>query len=94
MNSERNYSIDTFKFFAALSVVGIHTQPFANLEQSIYQNIYFILRVLFSFAVPFFFICNGYFLCDKLYERNRELAKNKIYIYTLKRFSIYIFFGA
>ena len=76
MNDERNYSIDTFKFFAALSVVGIHTQPFANLEQSIYQNIYFILRVLFSFAVPFFFMSSGYLL----YRGVHKIQDRKIYI--------------
>lgn len=86
MNDERNYSIDTFKFFAALSVVGIHTQPFASLEQSIYQNIYFILRVLFSFAVPFFFMSSGYLLCRGV----NKTQDRKIYILRyLKKYQLY-----
>lgn len=43
----RNYSIDTVKFFAAFSVVAIHTQPFINFNTNLFNNLYFILRTLF-----------------------------------------------
>lgn len=62
----RNYSIDSIKFFAAFAVVTIHTQPFRELDGDIYQMLYLVIRILCSFAVPFFFTSMGYLFYKKI----------------------------
>lgn len=61
---ERNYNeIDLMKFVMAIFVVAIHTHP----EESI-DNLYVleILKLLYSIAVPFFFVASGFFLGEKI----------------------------
>lgn len=62
----RNYSIDSIKFFAAFAVVIIHTQPFRELDGDICQMLYLVIRILCSFAVPFFFTSMGYLFYKKI----------------------------
>lgn len=69
----RNYSIDTIKFFAAYAVVVIHTQPFKNFEGDLYEKLYFIIRTLSSFAVPFFFASTGYLFYKKISKIDNKL---------------------
>ena len=54
----KTYSnIDLFKFIAAIFVVAIHTDPLANCKGEFF---YYPLNMLFSTAVPFFFLSTGF----------------------------------
>lgn len=44
---ERNYLLDTMKFFRAIAVVCIHTQPWININ----NNIYLVINTLFRVAL-------------------------------------------
>ena len=52
----RNYTVDLFKFFAALLIIGIHTGPFSDISENVY---FFVVNVFCRLAVPFFAICSG-----------------------------------
>lgn len=88
----RNYSIDTVKCFAAFAVVSIHTQPFKE-----YNDLYFILRTLYGFAVPFFFLTTGY-LFAKGTKVNNDIKYLKKYCRRILRILVkciivYIFYN-
>lgn len=61
----RNNSIDVFKYFCALLVVGIHAHPFEVFGTEAH-NIF--LDYFSRIAVPFFFIVSGYFYSKKLHS--------------------------
>lgn len=50
-----------------------------NSDNSVYYNIYLILRALFSFAVLFFLMSLGYLLCRGI---NNTECKEAIYLNT------------
>lgn len=56
----RNYSIDTLKFLSAFFVVCIHTKPFRDMDGQMYDLLWGVIRIIASFAVPFFFTAMGY----------------------------------
>ena len=56
--SERNYSIDFFKYLASLCIIAIHTNLF--YEYGLIPNIVSV-QIIARFAVPFFAVCSGYF---------------------------------
>lgn len=60
-------AIDILKVFFAICVVGIHTQIMQNENSNIEWGIF---HGIFRLAVPFFFICSGFFLGIKLYKSN------------------------
>ena len=51
--NQRNIILDIFKYISAFFIVSIHFQVIPNLT------------AFSRFAVPCFFILNGYFLCNK-----------------------------
>lgn len=60
-----NYTIDKFKFMAAIAVVLIHVTAFLDTEnQATFAN-YYWYRHLLNFAVPFFFATTGYLLAQQ-----------------------------
>lgn len=75
--------INFWRFVCSLLVVAIHT---VTIEQ--YLG-YFIV-VSSRIAVPFFFICSGYFLCNKLYENDKDIRKKHIYRYGKNIFNMYL----
>lgn len=63
MSPSRYYSLDLGKFVAAVLVIMIHTAPlssFSRLGNAI------LIQIVCRLAVPFFFLCSGYFLRRKL----------------------------
>lgn len=64
--------IDIAKFIFSICIIGIHTQLFAE-----YKIGYYIKTNIFRLAVPFFFICNGYFIAKNI-EHKRYNKKNII----------------
>lgn len=64
VNSKKtNVGLDFAKFIAALMVVAIHTNAFKDQNFALYE---FCSYCVFTFAVPFFFICSGYLLGTKI----------------------------
>lgn len=61
--SNRNNSIDIFRFVCAIMVVMIHTNPF--VDKNIYLG-YIFSQIIPRIAVPFFFLTSGYFYIQKL----------------------------
>lgn len=58
----RNLSIDIAKLLAALLVVGIHTNLFADVHPQLHL---IFTELLCRMGVPFFALCSGYFLVEK-----------------------------
>lgn len=59
----RNLGLDLLKIFSCIGVVILHsTRPGFNLE---YYNISAYLYYLATYAIPLFFMLNGYFLLNK-----------------------------
>ena len=63
----RSYiGIDSFRFFAALLVITIHTSPLASFSES---GDFILTRILARTAVPFFFLTSGFFTVFR-YDRS------------------------
>lgn len=64
-------SIDIFKFIFSVCVIGLHT----NLT-----NNFYIIKLIFRLAVPFFFISSGFFYYSKIKGKSMQeikIIKNK-----------------
>lgn len=70
----RNYLLDTMKFFCAIAVVCIHTQPWININ----NDIYLVINTLCRVAVPLFFICSGYLFYSKFNNKYSKKYLSKI----------------
>lgn len=80
----RYNSLDVMKMFMAFLVVGIHAGTMTNTH---YPT---ALEILLSTAVPFFFICSGFFLQNKIIRTNKEELSIKTYfLKTLKLFLLW-----
>ena len=73
--------VNLAKFISAILVIGIHTSPLQGLHPNLN---YFTRCIVFRLAVPFFFICSGYFLSDKLFSDDKEKTKNYIKKYIFR----------
>lgn len=78
----RYNSLDVMKMFMAFLVVGIHVGTITNTQ---YPQ---PLATLLSTAVPFFFICSGYFLQNKIIRTCQE--GKTIILYFLKTLKLFI----
>lgn len=58
----RLYSLDLSRWIAAFLVICIHTVPLSSFSRL--GNALFV-QVVCRLAVPFFFVCSGYFLRKK-----------------------------
>lgn len=72
IKKERYYYVDVMRMVCALLVVMMHTAPLEGINENIN---FFLLQIVGRIAVPFFFICTGYFLYNKLESDN---VKQKI----------------
>ena len=79
--SKENKLIDLFKLFFSLCVVAIHTQLLGGVKYG-----YLLKCNIYRIAVPFFFICSGYYLSIKMINDNYD---PKLYV---KKFAkLYLF---
>ena len=79
--------VDIFKFIFCIFVVGIHTEVFNKLGL---MN-WYIVNCIFRLAVPFFFVCSGYFYVKKIYLYTHDEIK-KYTINYIRRLIIPFFF--
>lgn len=69
---KKNYiQMDYAKFFAAILVVAIHIPPFLDVNKTASL---LLQQVICRLAVPFFFLCSGFFLGKKL-ERKADTLR-------------------
>ncbi len=74
-NTSDNFSsIDIAKFFASLIVIIIHLKEFISNDQESYL---FFITMISKLAVPFFFICSGYFFFKKCEWNNGKIINSK-----------------
>ena len=62
-------AVDLFKCIFAICVVAIHTMAFKDHGESAYFAFTYCIT---SFAVPYFFVCSGYFLGRKIYRKDLQ----------------------
>lgn len=74
-NAKRIDAIDVFRIIAAIFVVGIHSK-ISDTMPTMERN---FMDMVFSLAVPFFFITSGYFInTDKTYEGQNDSEKRRL----------------
>ncbi len=64
MEKPRMAGIETFRVFAILAVICLHTEPFHRIPQ--YQGCFEFINYFCRFAVPFYFLTSGFFWGKKL----------------------------
>ena len=70
---KKNYQLlDIAKFFFSICIIGIHTKFLGE-----YKIGYYIETNIFRIAVPFFFICNGYFIAKSMDQNSFDNKKLK-----------------
>ncbi len=76
----------------AACVVAIHTHPFESCSD---QTILAIYNVFVSFAVPFFFLCSGFLIEEKIRRcGNSDDYVGIIWRYTVKTIKMYVLWSA
>lgn len=93
-----NYNaLDVAKFVSAILIITIHVLPFGNkytIDTGTWQGYanYFIKQYLARIAVPFFFICSGFFLYKKTIYEDFSFEPTKKY--ALRLFKLYLIWSA
>lgn len=85
----RNNTIDIFRYFCALLIVGIHTAVFSDISSPMS---FAAINVLSRIAVPFFFAVAGYYFSEKLLRGEKPLfgyLKRQLLVYAV--WSIFYF---
>jgi peptidoglycan/LPS O-acetylase OafA/YrhL len=81
--------IDFARFICAMFIVAIHSGFLDSIPHGL-----FIRTFVFRVAVPFFFICSGFFLGKSLYNIDSHIERQKIILKYIKRLLIpYIFWS-
>ena len=73
------FVVDCLKFIASYMVMGIHFMTFADVNEELN---YWATQILFRLAVPFFFVASGYFMANKLHDRQKILTYLKRIVLT------------
>ena len=89
-SSKRLLVMDIFKLIASFFVVFIHC--------NFYGNIGIVVKAIARFAVPFFFLCSGYFLygsdCKKVLMKLSRIVRlycSSILLFALFRFCCFVY---
>ena len=75
MKSNTVSAVDLFKCIFAICVVAIHTMAFKDHGESAYFAFTYCIT---SFAVPYFFVCSGYFLGRKIYGKDLQKSDYRL----------------
>ena len=67
----RNDTVDLFKFISSILIIGIHTNLFVDINDTLN---FAVVDIICRLAVPFFAVCSGYFLSKSL-AKNEYVAK-------------------
>lgn len=85
-------AVDLFKCIFAICVVAIHTMAFKDHGESAYFAFTYCIT---SFAVPYFFVCSGYFLGRKIYRKDLQKSDYRLIIknYAQRLLKPYLIWG-
>lgn len=78
-------AIDIARFLFSLLIVAFHFPPFSGGEQLSALLNFFLLHYLERLAVPFFFVCSGFFLYNGINWTYRNEKKEKAYLVRIIR---------
>lgn len=93
MNREKKYyyGIDCLKLICSFLVVSIHTTMFHELNPQMY---YFYHNYITRFAVPFFFLCSGFFFAMGLkMDVSRKELKDSVGRYFARLIRPFLLWG-
>lgn len=72
LGGKREYiAVDYFKFFCSLLVVTMHLNPLRDVNPTLSM---FVNNCFCRIAVPFFFLASGFFISNKITNKNNALA--------------------
>lgn len=83
MKKERFYLIDLFKIISSICIVMIHTIATGGRVGTFYT---FLGKIIYGFPVPFFFVCSGFLLGEKVLKKKDD--NKKIFLDYIKRLLI------
>jgi surface polysaccharide O-acyltransferase-like enzyme len=82
-----NNAIDSVKFLCAILVVIIHEPPLVSYS----KNANFILvEIIARIAVPFFFVCAGYFFFNKIELKDGKIERDINNFTALKKYIVHL----
>ena len=92
MKSNTVSAVDLFKCIFAICVVAIHTMAFKDHGESAYVAFTYCIT---SFAVPYFFVCSGYFLGRKIYGKDLQKSDYRLILknYAQRLLKPYLIWG-
>ena len=86
INKREEYAgIDKFRMVAAIMIIAIHTSPLLSIS---HEADFVLTRILARVAVPFFFMCTGYFLLPGCIE-SREYGRGIVLKFLAKTGILY-----
>ncbi|WML25157.1 acyltransferase [Neobacillus sp. OS1-33] len=87
---KNNNAVDVMKFICAILVVIIHAPPLLSYNEI--AN-FILVEIIARIAVPFFFVCAGYFFFNKINLKNGKVEMNisRLKNYILHLINLYIF---
>ena len=75
MKKNRYYLIDLFKLLGAIAIVATHTIATGGRTGPFYT---FLSKIIYGLPVPFFFVCSGFLLGNKLLKKDNDLKETTI----------------
>ncbi|MDR7079133.1 serine/alanine racemase [Neobacillus niacini] len=88
MNSTtNNNAVDVMKFICAILVVIIHAPPLYSYNET--AN-FILVEIIARIAVPYFFVCAGYFFFKKINMQNEKIEKNITNFNSVKKYIIHL----
>lgn len=91
MDKKRNYSIDIFRYIAALLVIICHADLLVEADPNIYQ---FVARFMPRISVSFFFAVSGYYYLKALLKDKADFKKQFMLLLKIYGFWTIIYYGA
>lgn len=85
--TKRNQSVDIAKFIAAIFVIGIHTRPLSVISG---WADFFLCDIIFRTAVPFFAVCTGFYLTNRMDSNNKVPSWSPVKSMILKTSLLYV----
>jgi serine/alanine racemase len=94
--TSNNNAVDIMKFICAILVVIIHAPPLLSYSET---TNFILVDIIARIAVPFFFVCAGYFFFEKIIIKNGKIENNLSNLKYFKKYNshlirIYVFWTA
>ncbi|WP_429745582.1 acyltransferase family protein [Bacillus salipaludis] len=87
IGTPNNNAVDVMKFICAILVVIIHAPPLLSYGET--AN-FILVDIIARIAVPFFFVCAGYFFFNKINLKNGNVEKGSYNLKVLKKYVFHL----